>query len=93
MSEAILIWDELKARGVVKWDAGIAEHGGELSRKPCLEEAIPELIDLVHYMMTHRNQVARAQMYLRECISTGRRDAAIAALNILETGNAEGETF
>ena len=32
MSEAILIWDELKARGVVKWDAGIAEHGGELSR-------------------------------------------------------------
>ena len=93
MSEAALIWDELKERGVVKWDAGAAEHGGELSRKPCLEELIPELIDFAHYLLTHRNQVAKAKLYLRECISTGSRDAAIAALNILETGNADGETF
>jgi hypothetical protein len=93
MSGAALIWDELKERGIEKWEAGIKEHGGELSQKPCLEESIFELIDFAHYLLTHRNQIAMAKIYLRECVATGSRDSAIAALNILETGNAKGERF
>ena len=92
MSIADLVWNEAREYGVAKWNAGQAKHGGDLTRKPCLKEAIDEAVDQVAYLFVLRNQVELAKLHLAEALATGNREAIEAALNILNTGNADGET-
>lgn len=93
MSIADLVWNEAREYGVKKWSAGQAKHGGDLTRKPCLKEAIDEAVDMVSYLFVLRNQIEVAKLHLAEALATGSREAIEAALNILNTGNVDGETF
>lgn len=96
MSNGTLVWNEARDRGLDKWKAGEREHGGDLYRKPTLEEAIDEAIDLIPYLMVHRGHVNRALMYLKgidlRAVPPAVGDSIVAAVNLLELGNAEGES-
>ena len=93
MSMADLVWNEARECGIKKWNAGQLEHGGDLTRKPVLKEAVDEALDLISYLFVLRNQVELAKLHLAEALATGSKEAIEAALNILNTGNADGETF
>jgi len=93
LSMADLVWNEAREYGVKKWTAGQAKHGGDLTRKPCLKEAIDEAVDMIAYLFVLRNQIEVAKLHLAGALATGDRNSIEAALNILSTGNVDGETF
>lgn len=77
-----------------KFVAGQAEHGGNLFRKPVVEEAIHEAVDLFTYLFVLERQQQQALSLLDDWLSfhdCPPREIA-EARNILATGNAEGET-
>lgn len=88
---ADLVWNEAREYGIGKWKRGQERHGGDLTRKPCLKEAIDEAVDQVAYLFVLRNQIEVAKAYIAEGIATGSKEALESALNILTTGNADGE--
>lgn len=83
-----------------KYDAGHAEHGGQLWRKPGMErQLVAEALDFVCYVDVLAEQKADVVDLLRRALPAISRsgvgqaawDFVNAALNILETGNAQGE--
>jgi hypothetical protein len=78
-----------------KYEAGQAEHGGKLWRKPMLAHMFAEIIDLANYYLTHLSQVTRTKVLLDQAIET--RDSAYRlkllwkARNMLIHGNEDGE--
>ena len=65
MSNGTLVWNEARDRGLEKWQRGQLEHGGDLYRKPTLDEAIDEAIDLIPYLLIHRSHVRIAILHLK----------------------------
>ena len=96
MSNGTLVWNEARDRGLEKWQRGQLEHGGDLYRKPTLDEAIDEAIDLIPYLLVHRSHVRIAILHLKaidlRALPPEAGDAILAAVNLLEHGNVEGET-
>lgn len=96
MSNGTLVWNEARDRGLEKWQRGQLEHGGDLYRKPTLDEALDEALDLIPYLFIHRAHVHRAVAQLKaidlRSLPPAAGDAILAAVNLLEAGNAEGET-
>lgn len=97
MSNGTLVWNEARDRGLAKWQRGALEHGGDLYRKATLEEAIDEALDLIPYLMVHRGHVNIALVHLKSIdlrdLPPAAGDAILAAINLLEFGNAEGENI
>lgn len=96
MPNGTLVWNEARDRGLEKWERGQLEHGGDLYRKPTLDEAIDEAIDLIPYLFIHRAHVRCAAQHLKGIdlrgLPPGDALAIVSAVNLLEAGNAEGET-
>lgn len=96
MPNGTLVWNEARDRGLEKWERGQREHGGDLYRKPTLDEAIDEAIDLIPYLFIHRAHVRRALVHLKaielRLLPPAVGDAILAAINLIERGNVEGET-
>lgn len=96
MPNGTLVWNEARDRGLEKWERGQLEHGGDLYRKPTLDEAIDEALDLIPYLFIHRAHKQRAVAHLREIdlrtVPPAAADNILAAVNLLERGNVEGET-
>lgn len=75
-----------------KWNTGQEEHGGELQRKPGMEKhMLAEALDFVAYAYVAVDQKELTAALLRDAIRRHSWDCVQAALNVLETGNAEGE--
>ena len=96
MSNGTLVWNEARDRGLEKWQRGQLEHGGDLYRKPTLDEAIDEAIDLIPYLLIHRSHVRIAILHLKaidlRTLPPAAGDAILASIHLLELGNVEGET-
>ncbi len=74
----------------LKYERGQREHGGELWRKECLQNAYQEALDLLTYLKTLKGQMGDAMILasvgmLRGC------EACMAIYNMLTCGNIEGE--
>lgn len=75
-----------------KYVAGQREHGGKLWRKPQIGHIVAEVLDLVVYVLTLRSQLQTATRILDQ--ARDRRSLSVeelAVLNLLQTGNIEGE--
>jgi hypothetical protein len=90
IGDAEAIWNEARSRGLAKWRKGQLEHGGDLTRKPVLEEAIAEAVDQMAYLLVLKRQVTFARLLLADALATGSRDSVQQAANLLEFGNPEG---
>lgn len=98
MSGGVLVWNELRARGIEKWEKGQKEHGGNLLRKPVLAEALSEMLDGAAYLLVLEKQHARALLNLdmllglsNEDISSDARRIVQNAANLLRFGNEQGD--
>lgn len=70
-----------------KYEAGMAEHGGHLWRKPLLGHAIDEVLDLAAYLYTLRDQMEEVFVRLSGPYTEQKwREAR----NIMQYGNPEG---
>ena len=90
LDHALAVADNLSTRLVNKYLDGQREHGGRLWRKPVLAFAIEEIIDLPVYMLTLEEQLADVRRLLGLAMVGGNMTYVRQALDILETGNADG---
>lgn len=76
---------------VEKYLDGQKRHGGELWKKPTIDEAIAEAVDQFTYLHVLREQLARAVFLLDTAIDRYALPAeVVAARNVLRHGNEEG---
>lgn len=73
-----------------KYARGQHEHGGVLSRKPVLAEALDEAFDQVTYLLTLEEQLDRLQRTLAQAILERDWRLVQLAYNLVLTGNSEG---
>lgn len=90
---------ELHVRRIVDWaseaipkkyHAGQKEHGGCLSNKSVFKEFEGEIVDLVVYYSTHREQWERLRMMLEMAVETKDIELVHRAINLMDYGNEEG---
>jgi hypothetical protein len=93
IDQAEMIWGEARTLGVAKWNRGQVEHGGDLTRKPVLDEAVNEALDQVSYLLVLRRQVVMAKLLLSDALSTGDMGSVRSALHLLQFGNAEAQVY
>ena len=98
MSGGVLVWNELRARGIEKWNRGQLEHGGNLMRKPVLAEALSEMIDGAAYLLVLEKQHARALLNLDMLLGLNEEDISAEARRIVQNaayllrfGNEQGD--
>lgn len=73
-----------------KYDQGQRAHGGNLSRKAVLGEAMSEVVDLAVYLETIFDQAALLEKLLSKGIREHDWVSVIKARNVLTHGNPEG---
>lgn len=85
-------------RMMAKYEAGQKEHGGKLWRKTTLIPMEEEIIDFAVYYFTHKMQMLKLFSLLNELLydldegdTVSASQSAMMALNLLTTGNEEGE--
>lgn len=73
-----------------KYLTGLNEHGGCLSQKPVANEIKAEALDLLVYVYTGLEQLAKARALLARALATRDWGAVERAAAILSTGNDRG---
>lgn len=73
-----------------KYRAGQKEHGGCLSNKSVFKEFEGEIVDLIVYYSTHREQWERLRMMLEMAVDTKDIELVHRAINLMDYGNEEG---
>jgi len=91
------VLERFRSRASAKYDAGQAEHGGRLWRKPVLHMLRDEISDLPFYYDVLEEQQQVVLDHLFSARLTIPRDTPgwehiKAAMNVLEFGNAEGRS-